>query len=152
MRGKGLPSSFRKTHIGITPACAGKSAIVWRFGCHFQDHPRVCGEKHNRSYQQGLERGSPPRMRGKALPKPCVPRRVRITPAHAGKSSDRMITVADDKDHPRTCGEKCQELDIGFRVRGSPPHMRGKADHPEKRCPHQGITPAHAGKSYIRPA
>ncbi len=85
VRGKDL--CHRGVHLvaGITPACAGKSAL-----CLFQlalkrDHPRVCGEKVFRFSVGKRLRGSPPRVRGK------VPFRLRarppsgITPACAGK-------------------------------------------------------------------
>ena len=71
MRGKAQKTEKLAGRCRITPAYAGKSPTAKQRGTLRRDHPRVCGEKHNRSYQQGLERGSPPRMRGKAdLPLP----------------------------------------------------------------------------------
>ena len=65
-------------------------------------------------------------MRGKGIQQSYCRVAVRITPAHAGKSSHPYYTTLPRGDHPRTCGEKC-------------PSLR------ERRHWHR-ITPAHAGK------
>ena len=56
------------------------------------------------------QKGSPPRMRGKA----CQLREIRIchriTPAYAGKSSGSSVKVRFHQDHPRVCGEKSAPL------------------------------------------
>ena len=65
-------------------------------------------------------------MRGKV--KCCVayPLTLRITPAHAGKRASILYLSFQDRDHPRTCGEKLRRGQIPPPVGGSPPHMRGK--------------------------
>ena len=70
---------------------------------------------------------SPPRMRGKVPV--CCPehRKVRITPAYAGKSAGRCIVLKEPY--------------------GSPPHVRGKVAGYEVDVKVNGITPAYAGKS-----
>ena len=71
---------------------------------------------------------------------------IRITPAHAGKSSADKICSGFCTDHPRTCGEK---RGYGGRLQtflGSPPHMRGKVITDGIITGEYGITPAHAGK------
>lgn len=50
---------------GITPAYAGKSAVLKQLQHSHMDHPRVCGEKVIRHPFPIHKRGSPPRMRGK---------------------------------------------------------------------------------------
>ena len=64
-RGKGFRRHRHEPGYGIIPAWAGKREpgvlMVWQF----QDHPRVGGEKSNRSLLVGILRGSPPRGRGK---------------------------------------------------------------------------------------
>ena len=65
MRGKESVVLRRFRHHGITPAYAGKrrnGRVGKKSG---QDHPRVCGEKTERSSGQKIWAGSPPRMRGK---------------------------------------------------------------------------------------
>ena len=53
------------TAFGITPACAGKSAVFGGVFCRARDHPRVCGEKRTQAPWQTPRLGSPPRVRGK---------------------------------------------------------------------------------------
>ena len=71
-----------------------------------RDHPRVCGEKKRMTGLARLEKGSPPRVRGK------VP--VTLDFNNRGR------------DHPRVCGEKQLLLLSVRRVKGSPPRVRGK--------------------------
>ena len=71
----------------------------------------------------------------------------RITPAHAGKSSELSMLYNDDGDHPRTCGEKERVILYTRGIMGSPPHMRGKVEYCETAENLKRITPAHAGKS-----
>ena len=74
----GSPPRMRgKAHIGaavfvarrITPAYAGKRLSLFGKTYPEQDHPRVCGEKqlHSAGFLPLL--GSPPRMRGKDVPR-----------------------------------------------------------------------------------
>ena len=90
----------------ITPACAGKSGIVfpikdngkgspphargkaWFFQRHHgshQDHPRMRGEKIECPYLDLNKVGSPPHARGKAFVCRVIIETMRITPACAGK-------------------------------------------------------------------
>ena len=105
MRGKprGLIQSYWVT--GITPAHAGKTPHQKEVKNEIWDHPRACGENQGESYEEFVEKGSPPRMRGKP---PFI--RVNllcpgITPAHAGKTSKKCGAIPATKDHPRACGE-----------------------------------------------
>ena len=73
----------------ITPACAGKR----QWGCQRcrapRDHPRVCGEKSCTCPPAHRQRGSPPRVRGKAKLLFLAGNPLGITPACAGKRSRR---------------------------------------------------------------
>ena len=71
----------------------------------------------------------------------------RITPAHAGKSTDIAPRDASFWDHPRTRGEKMSPTASVAAVVGSPPHTRGKGGADREARRDVGITPAHAGKS-----
>ena len=52
----------------ITPACAGNSAAApWRQKSP-GDHPRVCGEQSIKAASEASMEGSPPRVRGTAVP------------------------------------------------------------------------------------
>ena len=117
-----------------------------------EDHPRMCGEKSPLGPCGPVSPGSPPRMRGKGNLKIALVLGVGITPAHAGKSYEFRACEVCYWDHPRTCGEKLLvRRSVGWRW-GSPPHMRGKAATGLNAASSSRITPAHAGKSYIRPA
>ena len=83
---KQLPERHGQGWLRITPAYAGKSLYNTSNAICIQDHPRLCGEKRQPEHTGGHLIGSPPPMRGKALLQDFCKRRVRITPAYAGKS------------------------------------------------------------------
>ena len=111
----------------ITPAHAGKSACYFPENSVYEDHPRACGEKVSERHHLGAVRGSPPRMRGKAILSGDYELDKRITPAHAGKRATLLLCSSN--------------------IRGSPPRMRGKDVPASFLVVELGITPAHAGKS-----
>ena len=89
----------------------------------------------------------PPHMRGKDASRTDVYVLAGITPAYAGKSSERWQFRTNRRDHPRVCGEKnAAVLPCGL-VLGSPPRMRGKVLTPIELLLFHGITLAYAGKS-----
>ena len=69
-----------------------------------------------------------------------------ITPAHAGKSTNKDIKFGFGRDHPRACGEKPTFEPATVMTLGSPPRMRGKVGYAQLCACSLGITPAHAGK------
>ena len=85
MRGKAVEMKLAGTVHGITPACAGKSRRKTTDRFCSRDHPRMCGEKSQEVHVVTSFRGSPPRMRGKAVHHKHRHSPGRITPAHAGK-------------------------------------------------------------------
>ena len=87
MRGKVLRVLLAFVRDRITPAYAGKSLIPVFFGGRFEDHPRLCGEKHSTLVIRSRRLGSPPPMRGKDEFDMDEVDDARITPAYAGKSS-----------------------------------------------------------------
>ena len=132
--------------IRITPAWAGKRALIGAQFFQLGDHPRVGGEKPSQKGCGSCPAGSPPRGRGKG---PCLCRcsaRDGITPARAGKSTSSGPAAASSRDHPRMGGEK-RLHDASFcRVRGSPPRGRGKVSNGFCAARPDRITPAWAGK------
>ena len=149
MRGKVTGSVSWNGNLGITPAHAGKSAIIRLFDTRTGDHPRTCGEKLIALIRCCCSLGSPPHMRGKG---PCfrLDDTIQgITPAHAGKRIANLLNIRLVRDHPRTCGEKMVEGDSTAVRAGSPPHMRGKVYDASADMYDIGITPAHAGKSMV---
>ena len=149
MRGKADAVAYALQRGGITPAHAGKSGHVSRIRLARADHPRPCGEKNRHARRAYRHMGSPPPMRGKAVNDGSRYPTDGITPAHAGKSYLFSQTFLFAKDHPRPCGEKLQQQSANCICIGSPPPMRGKAVNDCSRYPTDGITPAHAGKSYL---
>ena len=146
VRGKAGDYTPSLLHHRITPACAGKSIVLFLDDLVQQDHPRVCGEKR-RSAPSGRPRwGSPPRVRGKACPFGLALALSRITPACAGKSGVASKICDKREDHPRVCGEKGAGVYGYARFQGSPPRVRGKEKDWRGNGGHFGITPACAGK------
>ena len=111
------------------------------------DHPRTCGENHFNALHSVINDGSPPHMRGKPLRESTKIECMRITPAHAGKTSHSPECPPMRADHPRTCGENFRLLSSVVSMSGSPPHMRGKLLTPFNLSLFTRITPAHAGKT-----
>ena len=130
VRGKGCNLARGVRPNRITPACAGKRQ---RLG--------LCPLKGS---------GSPPHVRGKVSRIAIGKQTHRITPAYAGKRNDRHQQQAQEKDHPRVCGEKTALLRPPQTTTGSPPRMRGKVAVGAKKITWLGITPACAGKSLKR--
>ena len=150
MRGKEPASCAQVLRQGITPACAGKRGCSCRFHMPPGDHPRVCGEKPLGHRCQCVLLGSPPRMRGKGI---AIFRQLhhgRITPAYAGKRPVQGLPPLRCRDHPRVCGEKRKTGAVPAPLPGSPPRMRGKEPASCAQVLRQGITPACAGKSFLR--
>ena len=149
MRGKVTLKKAGRCHVGITPACAGKSVAAVSFCAFCWDHPRVCGEKESLEILSKMPRGSPPRVRGKDQIALVDCRQQGITPACAGKSSISSTSDSESGDHPRVCGEKVATNMIAAPILGSPPRVRGKVDITEPEYGHLRITPACAGKSLL---
>ena len=146
MRGKVVGDLGSPQPARITPAYAGKR--YFRAVCvpRFWDHPRVCGEKLSVFCCVSLPTGSPPRMRGKAMPTTSGGNWHRITPAYAGKSDRSRAYWRAPKDHPRVCGEKGFPPLPCTGSLGSPPRMRGKGRCNFSVWDSRRITPAYAGK------
>ena len=147
MRGKDFFLFYRLFAQRITPAYAGKRLNTKLPRGHFQDHPRVCGEKRFSVSLKLPELGSPPRMRGKAKARLSDSPRPRITPAYAGKRAFICFQRFQHRDHPRVCGEKRKPKALTSKQKGSPPRMRGKASGAGFASVPLRITPAYAGKS-----
>ena len=147
MRGKAEKLDKVIRERGITPAHAGKSRSITDLSVASQDHPRACGEKSWWGDEITPQKGSPPRMRGKACSHAQLDNQGRITPAHAGKRGPRKFLSVQAQDHPRACGEKTWTPCKLSMMQGSPPRMRGKGQRPALPPAGGGITPAHAGKS-----
>ena len=108
----------------------------------------MCGEKKKSLPLDTRLRGSPPRVRGEG--NSCVTGIIEfgITPACAGRRRTFDKCTYQREDHPRVCGEKGGEQDLGVYRQGSPPRVRGEAGGCAGFRDRHGITPACAGRSY----
>ena len=133
--------------LRITPADAGKTAILEFADCRTRDHPRGCGENRDDFIVKIYHLGSPPRMRGKRLT--CLSCRASsgITPADAGKTRICIKKLRSARDHPRGCGENGAVQPHQPAGGGSPPRMRGKPFETSTASHSTRITPADAGKT-----
>ena len=126
MRGKQCICYDGVDYTRITPADAGKTTHTPPLKAPQWDHPRGCGENQTQNPFAFPPQGSPPRMRGKLPGLGSTARRIRITPADAGKTLAFGFYQTRRWDHPRRCGENNPanyELSSG---EGSPPQVRGK--------------------------
>ena len=91
--------------------------------------------------------GSSPLTRGKPAPSPTREFKVRLIPAHAGKTIDaapaRLVSAA----HPRSRGENTASALVAALNSGSSPLTRGKQRLTYRRTGSQRLIPAHAGKT-----
>ena len=106
----------------------------------------MCGEKKPTTPVTVRCIGSPPRMQGKVVYALCDCAQCGITPACAGKSAKRLCGGCQLWDHPRVCGEKKIMACYKPLIRGSPPHVRGKARRVCVDTAGSRITTACAGK------
>ena len=131
----------------ITPAGAGKTQLFNNINIDIKDHPRRCGENRKMRPKTKKQKGSPPQVRGKHNPIKQAQKKIRITPAGAGKTQFLMLAPRRDQDHPRRCGENYQPVSRKGDCEGSPPQVRGKLSRTPKHSRDPGITPAGAGKT-----
>ena len=149
-RGRLASGENNRERLGITPACAGKTAPPRNLGAAEPDHPRMRGEDYFGLEVVDYRLGSPPHARGRlgrARPRMGA---LGITPACAGKTEVPSTWADASSDHPRMRGE-----DSGLRrwrsgSQGSPPHARGRPTRFAGRGAAGGITPACAGKTSNR--
>ena len=126
MRGKRIRDSRIGDRPRLIPAHAGKTSTSRprRSGC--PAHPRACGENVASSSVARVSGGSSPRMRGKRSSRLQRESRVGLIPAHAGKTTHRVIITQVTQAHPRACGENVWGVGVGWWASGSSPRMRGK--------------------------
>ena len=125
-RGKDSGTVHGCGQLRITPAWAGKRCSSGRCCMRQRDHPRVGGEKTENITPSIYEQGSPPRGRGKVQASDSGHFADGITPAWAGKRSERCAHENCSEDHPRVGGEKHRTGNPADHRAGSPPHRRGK--------------------------
>ena len=93
--------------------------------------------------------GSPPRVRGTAMPKSPTDPTEGITPACAGNGRNGGAKSAAFRDHPRVCGERCLHYQERTLHKGSPPRVRGTVLRMAYDATCTRITPACAGNGTL---
>ena len=115
-----------------------------------EDHPRVCGKNWSHVAVDEVPTGSPPRVREKQQWLNNFFDEHRITPACAGKTMVLTAVSWLSQDHPRVCGKNRWPFCHEVAWPGSPPRVREKLNGLSIGITSTGITPACAGKTFIR--
>ena len=125
-RGKRDRPRRRRECERLIPAHAGKTRWGRARRCGPGAHPRSRGENQVQVLKAHFGDGSSPLTRGKHGPARRVPRRRRLIPAHAGKTTTSLSEVSGARAHPRSRGENPHhDFPLGS-ARGSSPLTRGK--------------------------
>ena len=130
VRGKRRRGSAQAHEVRLIPARAGKTARGAAPSRSGGAHPRACGENVPASGSPVTVPGSSPRVRGKHEDDAADPRKSRLIPARAGKTTRSPCSGCPRGAHPRACGENLSKT--------SP------------RSPPSWLIPARAGKTCTR--
>ena len=114
-------------------------------------HPRSRGENGVSIASEPDHAGSSPLTRGKHPARILRVIAPRLIPAHAGKTVRTSLSSRPSWAHPRSRGENAIPQRGGGTLRGSSPLTRGKPKALRGDAHHDGLIPAHAGKT-ARPA
>jgi len=151
LRGTGPGILRQSIPLGITPAPAGNSGVLASaLNCQ-KDHPRPCGEQMSSGIFEFAGKGSPPPLRGTVWFVMVPAAKYRITPAPAGNRPARHGFAVLCQDHPRPCGEQCNNGRLFLPRSGSPPPLRGTDSASSTNGQNHRITPAPAGNSRLLP-
>ena len=112
-------------------------------------HPRSRGENLRLRHQALTSTGSSPLTRGKRLRAEPQQARLRLIPAHAGKTRNEGHRCRPCTAHPRSRGENHRESVSSANSEGSSPLTRGKRRGWARRRRSQRLIPAHAGKTLL---
>ena len=148
-RGKRAPPGRHRVPGGLIPAHAGKtegSALIYTGGAA---HPRSRGENPTTSTGPILRRGSSPLTRGKQGTNCAKKSRIRLIPAHAGKTHLEGVGGAGPAAHPRSRGENRLSSPVRMMASGSSPLTRGKPRETHEAHRQGRLIPAHAGKTRL---
>ena len=134
----------------FTPAYAGKMSGHVHPYALCKVHPRIRGEDSCPFPFTPLREGSPPHTRGRSFFTVLNQLNIRFTPAYAGKMRPAYCRLTPSRVHPRIRGEDSTLPTSSSRMRGSPPHTRGRLAVVDGDGLGEGFTPAYAGKITIR--
>ena len=151
VRGKRREPHQGPRHLGLIPACAGKTNRSTPGRKELPAHPRVCGENRGVMTAPNQGGGSSPRVRGKRPVRLNAPPPLGLIPACAGKTAEYPADYYGRRAHPRVCGENFTGPPARVRRRGSSPRVRGKRGAGEFAVAVCGLIPACAGKTMRGP-
>ena len=148
-RGKRAVATTDEARNRLIPAHAGKTAVVDTLIADRAAHPRSRGENQHDGPVTVEAHGSSPLTRGKR----CLVWSARffdgLIPAHAGKTSGRLLRAVLGRAHPRSRGENARANGPACPRRGSSPLTRGKLGGDKLVGVLSRLIPAHAGKTQV---
>ena len=100
-----MMDGHNEKHLGITPACAGKTGVSVIPKHLPEDHPRLRGKDVSPALQLPPCVGSPPLARERRERRKRTGDIIGITPACAGKTGLRNEGLPREGDHPRLRGK-----------------------------------------------
>ena len=128
-RGKQSLSTWAKDVARLIPAHAGKTSTPAAPHTPRPAHPRSRGENPAKTEPRKSTSGSSPLTRGKRQGRVEYSLRVRLIPAHAGKTTPSISRCFSYQAHPRSRGENLDNPEGWPEWLGSSPLTRGKRDH-----------------------
>ena len=150
-RGKQSRQPSVRAIRGLIPAHAGKTSAITTILETLGAHPRSRGENIYVDWQTLHSAGSSPLTRGKRRDNLDSDREDGLIPTHAGKTPACPSPFYRRWAHPRSRGENTAIPRRCVSRRGSSPLTRGKRHVVPPRRIHQGLIPAHAGKTSASP-
>ena len=146
-RGKRASGGARCGLRRLIPAHAGKTRGGTRSRLCARAHPRSRGENVFQVMRIWPRSGSSPLTRGKLARHLSRRHRVRLIPAHAGKTRSDHGRRNRARAHPRSRGENVLAAPMIVLIWGSSPLTRGKQGPGKGSEPGERLIPAHAGKT-----
>src|SRR5690606_32164993 len=130
-----------------TPASAGRTTTGRPARPRSSEHPRVGGEDVSNLVGSASSSGTPPRRRGGRDDLSGEPRRLRNTPASAGRTTAPPPRTSPTAEHPRVGGEDVGDLPFEAADDGTPPRRRGGRGQGRVAADGPRNTPASAGRT-----
>ena len=147
VRGKPHLNVFDVQPAGSIPASAGETGCRAQGPAEGRVHPRECGGNTRPSPARPDGRGPSPRVRGKLHQADRRQAGVRSIPASAGETSRFESSTAAATVHPRECGGNGLTGELGAKLGGPSPRVRGKRWPRAARASRRGSIPASAGET-----
>ncbi len=131
----------------FSPASAGNSTGTSWLPILRSVQPRECGELTSSAAAAVAKAGSAPRVRGTPKLMMSIQERRRFSPASAGNSWQTDPNATSATVQPRECGELAGVDDLGIRISGSAPRVRGTRRPTRRLVTSRRFSPASAGNS-----